>query len=297
MGGSTSYNFLIFSTVILCYTAVAQQQHFVAGEISDSITYTDIIPDSIVSLNNAGQYIFFRLDADNDGIDDFRMQISNYSGLYSSSSIGIHGFDGNEIIYAYNDMLIPVSGSGGDTIYYPVVKPFDYGDTIHLEASGTSEYAYLCNEYASQEYYTFNFEWENIGGKYVGLKIYKPTDTVLCWMKVEVLEFSFPIIIKILEYAANTPDLTTALSVIKTQPLKIRPNPVDNQLSVTFGGSPHSEPLSYRIVDMAGITQKVGVISNQLQFHIDTNDLPGGVYILIVDEKKNKQFIGKFLKL
>ena len=160
--------------------------------MTGNITYTDIIPDSFVTILPATVNAFdqYDLDVDYDGNTDFVVLIASPQLQTDAiTEVSIWGMGINEVIIDHYDTIFPAPQNPLDTLlFYPLARPYEEGEMISPDDTSTSEVIYLYRTWFNNDWMTHNPLWAGIGAKYAGLKRITANDTLLCWLKIEVLE-------------------------------------------------------------------------------------------------------------
>jgi hypothetical protein len=275
----------VFLFIFLCINLYpnwlyAQQNPFIAGLINDEISYCDFNPDSVIYLetSNSSAFHLFNLDLDSDGVYDFE--------LYVMECTHLDWWEKYFLLGKYDEAQICYADSGAFTLnfdtvgYFPIAKPFFVGDTIEATGFYTHNYTYLSNFTLDPfGWNAYNLYWKGIGPACVGLKIIKPNETILGWIRVELPEDAGTKLI-IYDYAVNKPDLYTSMDDLLDPFFQISPNPVDDVLNITTWQSDPLQSTSIHVYNLSGQLFLLPLTENHSGWRVGTEELHPGMYIL-----------------
>ncbi|MCB2220460.1 MAG: T9SS type A sorting domain-containing protein [Bacteroidetes bacterium] len=274
----------------------AQQNPFIAGLINEEISYCDIEPDSVIHLETSNSLAggLFGLDLDSDGVFDFDIWVVENTHLGWWEKYFLLGkYDEAQICFADSGAFTLNSDTVG---YFPIAKPFLVGDTIEATGFYTHDYTYLSNFTLDPfGWNAYNLYWKGIGPACVGLKIIKPNETILGWIRIELPEDAGTELI-VYDYAVNKPDLYTTVADPLNPFFQISPNPVDGILMISTQLHDHLNGSSFQVYDLSGQIHLLPFFKGHGRWSLCTEKLHPGMYVL---EIKNQHTIEryKFIKM
>jgi hypothetical protein len=275
--------------IVFCFSLLAlngyTQQHFLAGQLGDSVIYTDINPDKNVSLNS--QYL---MDIDNNGVNDFKITQTIIDGpaMTEAFIFTISGLNKNKILYyTVNMALSPYAGSQCGLI--KIAKIFNYGDSIFMQKDTCKE-AYLWYGILDGYGQCSANDWLGIGPKYIGIVLNRNDSLTYGWIKVDV-----PFGITVMEYASNLKSFTQAQYQYSENSIKIFPNPVKDFLYLFLPFALDGNQYNLNLMNDLGVSlikKKVGGIN----YKLDMSKLVPGTYLLVISDHSKIYFKQKILK-
>ena len=261
------------------------QQSFLAGQLGESVIYTDINPDIKVDYNS--QYL---IDIDNNGVADFKITQTVINGPSMSETIynSISGLNKNKILYSTINMD-PLPYVGSHCGLLKIAKIFNYGDSIYMQNDTIKEVDifYSTNNYngnCSAE------EWHGIGPKYIGVVLNRNDSLIYGWIKVDV-----PSTVTVMEYAINSKGITQIQSHQYDQSIKIFPNPVTDFLHIFMPSAINGNHYNLSLMNDLGVKiigKEIGEANNTL----DMSKLATGIYLLVISDHSRIYFEQTILK-
>lgn len=271
-------------------------QNIVSGVVSLNDIYTDVVPDTFLSVSVA-PHIFtddtFYVDIDKNGTDDFYFRVWGTGGLGGGrGSCILYPIVSTSEIVTYSDTSwnYPYPPPGTQYVVN-VPDSLNYADIIDSTLNFTSGQAYLWSAIYGPIPVPLVNSWNREG--YIGVRIYENGEWLYGWIRIvssnSIPGSSYPwfnIIIK--DYACinqfvsieeNTTNLT----------YKIYPNP-----SKTGDFTLESEKTkSIKIITIEGKTVYTQIV-NQSKTELRTG-LPKGLYFATITFKNKKQVIQKLI--
>lgn len=165
------------------YSALAGSIVAIGSQSDAQVVYTDINPDSTVTVGGSSYF----LDLDNDGNFDFAVNLNIGSGSYTSQQVAISPIGSNAI--------------AGDTVgayVYPFA--FNNGDTIQSGLQFNMGSNQSMASYFGPGYFYGN--WSGVTDKYAGLYFYIGTQIHYGWARLDIDSTADQFTIK--DYAYNT---------------------------------------------------------------------------------------------
>lgn len=267
---------------ILSLSLTGQTNFFTAGYKSDSIYFTDIIPDTTL-FDDYGEGPFGRdLDIDNDGLNDFRLEVYLAPALgWCLSYVSVIPYRENRIVYSHIDSSA-INECNSYKRYRRVAQIFNFGDTIGQGLKYTNNYATLAEWESCPEYGLTIFDiddWIGIGEKYIGGYILKNDTLSFCWILVQVNNKQS---ITIKEYAVNKSKQNDIKKVQAGVPcFTVYPNPASNLITISKKNN-FNDSYVIKIEDNTGRTVLQGKIEEwERSQTINISYLKAGMYYLI----------------
>jgi len=155
----------------------------VAGDTSVLSQHQYFNPPEHIERVGMGDPIEYNLDVNLDGFNDISIKCDNSNGAmgYASNYFTVKAIDSNNICYAYVDSSYCFNG------YKPVyfAKLFNLNDRITNELTYSQNEIIICKElWFMKDTCTFNLE--NIGAKYLGVKLNSHGTSGLAWVSLEL---------------------------------------------------------------------------------------------------------------
>lgn len=288
--------FTLFLIVCISVPGFAQQP-FIAGQINNTISYWNIEPDTLISIEpvtgSYSSYAEFIVDVDQDNTNDFKITVFEAVGYSFDLEASIWGYDTNEVFVGLYDTLFPAGSNPGDTLFFPVAKPFDAGDTIPDSFTGTTFPVYFCRSHASNSWFGGNLAWEDIGAHYVGFKMIKPEYEVLGWFKLSVENFQGggnPTVM-VYDYAVKLPGLNHLDKNGETKNMMTFPNPAKSLVQVTFAKQSWAQLKCFNTYGQQVHQQEI----HSAQTVINVSTWSQGIYLVVLYEDEKPVERAKFV--
>lgn len=269
---------LIFSYILLSAGSVWAQNAIVAGEVSgQNIHYTNLEPDSAVSLLNGGEQ--FLLDIDKNGTHDLAfIALAEYQHLWYAkywTSVKI-----------LNDKVRILSEPGT----FNLVVNLKAGDSIS-EQSAWSTQSFTSND-LMVNYLNFypppgtDTTYGYLGSGYLGFSIQYTTEKVFGWIAVQAMSQD----IVVSEMAVR--GLTVGINEMPepTDALMVYPNPCISSMQVKRNAQAADSKADFEILNAAGQSLQLGQLSGNTAL-LDVSALKPGYYVLVV--KQNGRVSGR----
>lgn len=267
------------------FEVIGQVNPFIAGEINDSITYFDFIPDTTLNVQPYTYTIEglnFYLDINNDDTDDFRFKLYNSGGnSYFSTFVILIPLNDNGIAFSHYSLSTDPYGWGNDSIYTPVAKIIYLGDTINDSLEFMNETLTLCKySWAMESYVIEIFDWMVSGEKYIAVCLNSAGECIYGWIKVS---------------SVNTHSITIESFGLNEFPLSIEnndqifdnsiliwPNPSDNFISIEskYYNLGIAEIQLFDLTGKVVYRKKVDLSNN---FKLDLNCKWKGMYLIKIE--------------
>lgn len=272
----------MFSCSLIALKGISQQ-HFFAGQVGDSVIFTDVNPDMNLDYNSQ-----MLIDIDKDGVNDFKINVTYIDGAMMSESFftSISGINKNKIIYAPK----PILDTNGICPSYKIAKIFNYGDPINM-LKDTCKETKLYYSTISIDGLCEAKEWsKNIIPKYIGLVLNRNDSLFYGWIKVFV-----PFTVTVMEYAVNIKGITQIQSQLYDQSIKVFPNPVKDFLHIFIPFAMNGNHYNLILMnDLGTIIVKKSIYETNCK--LDMSKLAAGTYLLVVSDHSTIYFKQKILK-
>ena len=289
---------LVFISFLLIHSSFIYGQYIIAGQHDTTDIYTDLIPDvTVLMLNGAPTGYYFdslKLDIDQNGTFDFL--------IYSGGGGGLGGGgEGTTIVSLNTNSFISTFPDTSRWGPFPSMYVVDSVPLAH--ATGDSICSSLLFTYSHSDFFASHYGnfaaptvtyWNNIGERYVAVKLIVPNDTLFGWIKVQV-DNTGQITIK--DYACNKNP--NHFSNMPSSEVNLYPNPTNSDLHIIFNSI---EPQTITITTAQGalvniISVNPGanyIYTDKYEYVLNTVSLSQGIYILTIDSSKGKT-IKKFV--
>ena len=272
-------------------TDTCNAQIIVAGSVGNAIYY-DFAPDSILSalaVNNTpypGETLL--LDLDSDGTDDFKISTFGVGGLGGGSGdCTVKPLTPNGAVASHLDTS---QGCCPSQYVVLLVDTLAFGDTISSQLDFNPGKNYIWSTTYGMEHGPRIYAWNNIGERFIGLRQTRPSDTLYCWVRVEVNTISrFNLIVK--DYSCNSSSPTVIPELSPPPCIELYPNPFIETLSVTDNCYGRSELIIY---DMS--LRMVMQRSFSGTMELPTEQLSKGIYFYEVRNEKGTIQQGKIVR-
>jgi len=272
-----------------CLSTIIYGQIFsiVAGDTSALTQHRYFNPPEHIERVGIGDPIEYNLDVNQDGFNDISIKCGNSYGAmgYASNYFTVKAIDSNDICYAYVDSSYCFNG------YKPVyfARTFNIGDTISIEMT------YSKNEIiVSKELWFMNdtcpFSHENIGAKYLAVRLNSHGINGLAWVNLELYPknsngFSADL------RETGFKSVTTSVLENDLPALFIYPNPSDGYVNIIipeWNGS-----MTASLFDLSGHE----ILVKELYTKKTTIKLTNGTYVMKVSDKNKKTLTRKIIVL
>jgi hypothetical protein len=278
--------FLALST-LLSSVAFGQLFSIVAGDTSLLSRHQYFNPPEHIERIGTGQPIEYSLDVNLDGFSDITVKCDNSYGAigYASNYITVKAVDSNDICYAHVDSSYCFNG------YKPVyfAQLFNFGDTI------TNELMYSQNEIIiNKEFWvmkdTCTFKHENIGAKFLAVRLNSHGTRGLAWVSLELYVKSFN------GYSADIKETgfksaTTSIPENVFSVILIYPDPSSGFVNIDVPGLDGN--LTATIFDLSGNE----VLVTELNTKKTTLNLGNGTYLVKITDKNKSRLTRKIIVL
>jgi len=212
--------FLLFAIIIVSITACKKEyitplNSIVIGDNNDIMAYSG---DVNIFLEPYGQYRnFYSLDMDNNGFDDLKFVVEEFSGT-STLSKRINIIPLSESVFVsyenFDEEYCQYTNTTGDTVWnapYDSTQTYDsiiyinnnheihqktyaLKNTIYMDDPSYNNEMTIASRYfqenQSQNYDYKYDEWIGKKDKYLGIKIINNKHTYLGWIKIEVYDYN-----------------------------------------------------------------------------------------------------------
>lgn len=244
------------------------------------IIYTDVNPDSVVSVVAYPSMINYNIDLNNDGINDY--QITCARSYATCGGFGSRAFRSYVSVYALNsNSVIAVTNSANP-------RAMNFNDSIlpGLSLSDTGYFRYVLSGFNCGS--TILGVWPNSTEHFLGLKLIVGANTYYGWLRMQVFVGS-PTTCTIKDYAynsiSNQPILagetgtgTTGISENSFSSINLFPNPASNHFTIDL--SSNNKKVEVAITDITGkiIYQKASDLENRIE--VNTSEFADGIYFV-----------------
>ena len=284
----------IVTAMMFCASANAQ------------IVYTDVIPDVVRGCNYPSPCgADFLIDLNNDGINDFTFapRAHGFScGNCSPNPVAILGTRDSALVISTAQSWI-ADTVGGFGLNKSMDSSLAWTNAVYNLAQN-GERCMACTNGNGSHKVTQGItgNWQNVSGKFMGLKIKVGPDFYYGWIKLGVSIASYSVSITIMEYAYNSipnqPILagqTTVTGITENSfasSINIFPNPANNYLTIALGNN--TKKVDVTIADITGKIIYTNIATNTQKVEVNTKDFVEGIYVVqiqIADFKATKKLI------
>ena len=284
----------IVTAMMFCASANAQ------------IVYTDVIPDVVRGCNYPSPCgADFLVDLNNDGINDFTFapRAHGFScGNCSPNPVAVLGTRDSALIISTAQSWI-ADTVGGFGLNKSMDSSLAWTNAVHNLAQNGEGCMACTNGHGSHKVTQgITGNWQNVSGKFMGLKIKVGSDFYYGWIKLGVSIASYSVSITIMEYAYNSipnqPILagqTTVTGITENSfasSINIFPNPANNYLTIALGNN--TKKVDVTIADITGKIIYTNIATNTQKVEVNTKDFVEGIYVVqiqIADFKATKKLI------
>jgi hypothetical protein len=155
------------------------------ASISDSIVYTDVIPDSTITNENATST--YDLDLDNDGIYDFTFYIHGSTSIRQGAECGRMGRSALVWVTPAKETLNEIIVPGDPFLDFPNPVALD---SLTVIGSAGSEWSSgplgVLRAAADACYLIEDGNWDTDNDKFLGLKLIKGPIVFYGWVKLNI---------------------------------------------------------------------------------------------------------------
>lgn len=278
---------------------LAQDNVITAGIYDTNMFYYDYNPDTVLPYGN--YYIYsssINIDLNFDSIADFEIYNLNADGNSGYQfKVTITPFNDNEVNYRRIDSIYYPNQD--TTIYYHIPKPFNFGEEINDSYLYTSDVSYLYR-HSSSSISGFSheiFDWDNIGDKYLGIRMNINDTLYYGWVRLEISTGSSnggSSEVTVMEYALSKSLQSGIFDNHYRKAIAVYPNPVKSDLNIDLPENINSGNIT--IIDLNGAIRRTIRISNSGFQTIHMSDLETGFYMIRV-VSENNMYYSRIIKL
>ncbi len=256
------------------------------------IVYTDVIPDVVRGCNYPSPCgADFLIDLNNDGINDFTFapRAHGFScGNCSPNPVNILGTRDSALVISTTQSWI-ADTVGGFDLNTSMDSSLAWTNTVHNLAQN-GERCIACTNGNGSHKVTQGItgNWQNVSGKFMGLKIKMGPDFYYGWIKLGVSIANYSVSITIMEYAYNsTPNQpvlagqTTTTGIIENSfasSINLFPNPATNYLTIALGNNTKKVELTF--ADITGKIIYTNIATDTQKVEVNTKDFAEGIYVV-----------------
>lgn len=256
------------------------------------IVYTDVIPDVVRGCNYPSPCgADFLIDLNNDGINDFTFAPRAHSfscGNCSPNPVNILGTRDSALVISTAQSWI-VDTVGGFDLNKSMDSSLAWTNAEYNLAQN-GERCMACTNGNGSHKVTQGItgNWQNVSGKFMGLKIKMGSDFYYGWIKLGVSIASYSVSITIMEYAYNSipnqPILagqTTVTGITENSfasSINVFPNPANNYLTIALGNN--TKKVEVTIADITGKIIYTNIATNTQKVEVNTKDFAEGIYVV-----------------
>jgi hypothetical protein len=270
----------IVTAMMFCASANAQ------------IVYTDVIPDVVRGCNYPSPCgADFLIDLNNDGINDFTFapRARGFScGNCSPNPVAILGTRDSALVISTAQSWI-ADTVGGFGLNKSIDSSLAWTNTVYnLAQNGEGCIACTNGNGSHKVTQGITGNWQNISGKFMGLKIIVGSDFYYGWIKLGVSIADYSVSITIMEYAYNsTPNQpilagqTTATGITENtlaSSINLYPNPATNHLTIDLPNV--KEKVAVTIADISGKIIYSTTARETRKIEVNTKDFAEGIYVV-----------------
>lgn len=179
----------------------------------------------------------------------------------------------------YNSASVFYCGVGDCCINVDSIVSFKENDTISsAERWDTSQgftYYYSVEVYPKHcDLYIMN-NWNNLGDRYVGVRVFADKDTLYGWIRCTVIADANHAIASVLDYACNK-SVITGIKNIPASSFHISPNPVKRWLNIVYNTN---NDAVFELYNQVGVqVTSLSLSRNFKNRMVTVKDLPDGIY-------------------
>lgn len=280
--------FALCAILSVVFRADGQSDHIVCGAISPDDTLANLLPDRVMQCQTVHLSTYptetDSFDLDHDGNHDVKFTTFGNGGLGGGEGgCSVSALRSNVKIATRKDTAYICCPQ---PVVLTVALPFSAGDTIHENLLYNGYGILMSNAYGGGTYTRATlYPWNNIGQRYIGVRMEFTFDTLYAWIAVEVTgapNYYSVFTLTIDQYACNkNTHVGIAESITSIRDI-IYPNPAENSVTVRF---PAITATAYRVslYDLSGklVYQDWSVIG-QLETTFQLPSLSKGFYNLII---------------
>lgn len=281
---------------LTAYSALSAVFLLTQEDAHTQVVFTDADPDFIYTeeTSTPPEFGYLFIDYDGDAENEAVIGFGNLTFTGSCYSAGYMSF--YLVNYTYQASVAVLSTTGG--FFAP--KIFNEGDTIDAGENWNNDIfqKFIRSDFSNNtcdadvEYAILNGNWNNVNGKYLGIRFPEGSGYVYGWVRMNVnlvpdsgdAELQ---IIQVYGYAVEQTDTEIIAGngfidipnvIIHSDfGLQFYPNPVQDNLNIKLENYIHEE-LKYAIYDVQGRKVMQGNINNDFM-QIQVSDLISGLYI------------------
>lgn len=215
----------------------AQSNFILAGNVNVNDTFNNIDPDKVMQCLTVHLSPYptesYDLDLDFDGTPDVVMTTGGGGGLGGGSGGCGLAAAGSWASIAYR--VDTSTGCCPSTYIANAADTFNAGDTIDDRFSYTDNAIIMAETYGATTG-PFIHWWNNIGPKYVGVRLSYSFDTLYCWIKISADQASALSLftLRIFEFGSNKNTHVGVAEFPELNELTVFPNPASDNLDVRF---------------------------------------------------------------
>ena len=264
----------------------------ISASANAQIVYTDVIPDVVRGCNYPSPCgADFLIDLNNDGINDFTFapRAHGFScGNCSPNPVAILGTRDSALVISTAQSWI-ADTVGGFGLNKSMDSSLAWTNAVHNLAQNGEGCMACTNGHGSHKVTQgITGNWQNVSGKFMGLKIKVGSDFYYGWIKLGVSIASYSVSITIMEYAYNsTPNQpvlagqTTTTGIFENSfasSVNLFPNPADDHLTINLGSN--NKKVDVTIADIAGKIVYTTTAYETNKIEVNTNEFAEGVYFV-----------------
>jgi hypothetical protein len=238
------------------------------------VQFTDVSPDTTITGMYYGPPVYFYMDMNDDGTDDFYFECYYGGGLGGGGGhVYLHPLNGNELM---------ITQPGLNDV--PVLDTYEQ---IFYGANWSSDYGRLCAySWAMGLYYNSYGYWNGISNRYLGVRIFAQGDTLYGWILASVSGY----------YSVTTHSFALCLPQTGMEEesvendLTLCPVPAGDFITISVEDC---NEFSYVIYNINGQAVLAGTCNTNTG-RAEISGLPAGVYSVSVNTGagvQNKKFI------
>lgn len=287
----TPFISMLMILALLATRPVFAQPHYVLAGASDTgVAITDIVPDSVFRSQTASHTPYIggeiRVDLDKNGSLDVSLASWGNGGLGGGAGgVVVQALDSSISIVSHTDTT---PGCCPGTYIIEIADALSLNDTIGdgVRYGPPAGYAYLMNETYGGATGPNLHDWNNLGPKFIGVRMYTPSDTLFSWIKVSVDQTATYALctFTVFEYGTLKSGNIGIAPVDKSEGMHLYPQPAANLLQLVFEDTLNSS-CSIELYDEKG-GYLFGIpgsrINGLTSTTVNTSQLPEGIYILKV---------------
>jgi hypothetical protein len=265
---------------------IGQINPFTAGSMNDSTTFFTFIPNETLTVKEGSTN--YSIDMNNDGIFDFTFLVAHLDELAGNAGfrcyIRLKPKQENLIAFSHYYLSEDPYGWGNDSIYTPVPKVNNFGDTINnnLDFKDTTLTLYE-SSYQMESFVIDINDWFGENEKYIAVCISEPENDTYGWIKVSSIHCAS---ITIEAYGLNKFP-SSIENIMVQEKIIIAPNPANNYINI-IPKSHHIGFVTFELIDCTGkmIESKRIDLSNSFRFNLK-NEWKGVYFLKLKSDNYN----------